>query len=59
MNFISHNNILCGFQYGFRKARSTQQAIITLVDKITKPQDIRYMYFSDQPFNKFGDDQCH
>ena len=27
-------------QYGFRKGRSTQQAIITLVDRITKSQDI-------------------
>ena len=26
--------------YGFRKGRSTQQAIITLVDRITKSQDI-------------------
>ena len=39
-NFISDNNILYDHQYGFRKGRSTQQAIITLVDKITKSQDI-------------------
>ena len=39
-NFISDNNILYDHQYGFRKGRSTQQAIITLVDRITKSQDI-------------------
>ena len=40
INFITDNNILYDHQYGFRKCRSTQQAIITLVDKITKSQDI-------------------
>ena len=40
LNFISDNNILYDHQYGFRKGRSTQQAIITLVDKVTKSQDI-------------------
>ena len=40
LSFISDNNILYDHQYGFRKGRSTQQAIITLVDKITKSQDI-------------------
>ena len=40
LNFISDNNIFYDQQYGFRKGRSTQQAIITLVDKITKSQDI-------------------
>ena len=40
LNFISDNNILYDHQYGFRKGRSTQQAIITLVDKIAKSQDI-------------------
>ena len=39
-NFISDNNILYDHQYGFRNGRSTQQAIITLVDRITKSQDI-------------------
>ena len=41
LNFISDNNILYDHQYGFRKGRSTQQAIITLVDKITKSQEIK------------------
>ena len=36
MDFISENNVLYDHQYGFRKGRSTQQAIITLVDRITK-----------------------
>ena len=40
LNFISDNNILYDHQYGFCKGRSTQQAIITLVVKITKCQDI-------------------
>ena len=40
LNFISDSNILYDYQYGFRKGRSTQQAIIILVDKITKSQDI-------------------
>ena len=40
LNFISDNNILYVYQYGFRNGRSTQQAIITLVDRITKSQDI-------------------
>ena len=40
MDFISENNVLCDHQYDFRKGRSTQEAIITLVDRITKSQDI-------------------
>ena len=40
MNIISENNVLYDHQYGFRKGRSTQQAIITLVGRITKSQDI-------------------
>ena len=40
MDFISENNVLYDHQYGFRKGRSTQQAIITLVARITKSQDI-------------------
>ena len=40
MDFISENNVLYDHQYGFRQGRSTQQAIITIVDRITKSQDI-------------------
>ena len=40
MDFISENNVLYDHQYDFRKGRSTQEAIITLVDRITKSQDI-------------------
>ena len=40
MDFISENNVLYYHRYGFRKGRSTQQAIIILVDRITKSQDI-------------------
>ena len=35
-NFIEANDILYAHQYGFRRGHSTQQAIITLIDKITK-----------------------
>ena len=40
MDFINENNVLYDHQYGFRKGRSTQKAIITLVERITKSQDI-------------------
>ena len=35
-NFIEANDILYAHQYGFRRGHSTQQAIITLIDNITK-----------------------
>ena len=35
-DFICTNNILYDYQFGFRPKHSTQQAIITLIDKITK-----------------------
>ena len=35
-NCIEANDILYAHQYGFRRRHSTQQAIITLIDKITK-----------------------
>ena len=35
-NFIEANDILYSHQYGFRRGHSTQQAIITLIDKMTK-----------------------
>ncbi len=37
--FINKNNILSKHQYGFRKNRSTELAIIDFVDKITKAID--------------------
>ena len=40
LDFISDHNVLYDHQYGFRKGRSTQHAIITLVDRITKSQDM-------------------
>ena len=40
IDFISENNVPHDQQYGFRKGRSTQQAIITLVDNNNKSQDI-------------------
>jgi hypothetical protein len=39
INFIDKNQILSKHQYGFRKSRSTEFAIIELVDKITKGID--------------------
>ena len=38
-DFICTNNILYDYQFGFRPKHSTQQAIITLIDKITKSLD--------------------
>ena len=35
-NFIEANDILYAHQFGFRRGHSTQQAIITLINKITK-----------------------
>ena len=40
VNFIDKHNILYKFQFGFRKGYSTQQALITLVHKLTKALDI-------------------
>ena len=40
INFIDKHNILYKFQFGFRKGHSTQQALITLVHKLTKALDI-------------------
>ena len=37
--FVDKNNILSKHQYGFRKNRSTEHAIIDFVDKITKSID--------------------
>jgi retron-type reverse transcriptase len=37
--FINKNNILSQHQYGFRKNRSTELAILDFVDKITKAID--------------------
>ena len=39
LDFIDDNNVLYDYQYGFRHSHSTQQAIITLVDRITKSLD--------------------
>ena len=39
LDFICTNNILSDYQFGFRPGHSTQQAIITLIDKITKSLD--------------------
>ena len=38
-DFICTNNILYDYQFGFRPKHSTQHAIITLIDKITKSLD--------------------
>ena len=40
LDFISDHKVLYDHQYGFRKGRSTQHAIITIVDRITKSQDM-------------------
>ena len=47
--FIDKNNILSRHQYGFRKNRLTDQAIIDFVDKITKEIDERKYSVGDFP----------
>ena len=39
IEFLDHNGILYCYQFGFRQGHSTQQAIITLVNKITSCLD--------------------
>ena len=39
IDFLDHNDILYCYQFGFRQRHSTQQAIITLVNKITSCLD--------------------
>ena len=36
LRFLDDNNILYEYQFGFRKHHSTSQAIITLVERVTK-----------------------
>ena len=38
-DFLSVNKILYDYQFGFRSKHSTQQALIILVDRITKSLD--------------------
>ena len=38
-DFIEYVNVLYEYQFGFRQRHSTQQAIITLVNKITSSLD--------------------
>ena len=38
-DFLSDNEILYDYQFGFRSKHSTQQALITLVDRVTKSFD--------------------
>ena len=37
--FIDQNNVLSKHQYGFRRNRSTELAVIDFIDKITKAID--------------------
>jgi hypothetical protein len=39
IKFVGKNKILSNQQYGFRKNRSTEFAIIKVIDKITKAID--------------------
>ena len=39
LKYIDDNHVFYDYQYGFRQKHSTQQAIITLVDKITTSHD--------------------
>ena len=38
-NFMNENELIYKYQFGFHQKHSTQQAIISLVDKITKSLD--------------------
>ena len=38
-DFLSDNEILYDYQLGFRSKHSTQQALITIVDRVTKSLD--------------------
>ena len=38
-NFMNEKELIYKYQFGFRQKHSTQQALITLVDKITKSLD--------------------
>ena len=38
-NFMNEKGLIYKYQFGFRQKHSTQQAIISLVDKITKSLD--------------------
>ena len=38
-NFMNENELIYKYQFGFRQKHSPQQAIISLVDKITKSLD--------------------
>ena len=39
LDFMDHNDALYRYQFGFRRKHSTQQVIITLVDRITNSLD--------------------
>ena len=38
-NFMNKKELIYKYQFGFRQKHSTQQAIISLVDKLTKSLD--------------------
>ena len=39
LNFMDSKNVIYRYQFGFREGHSTQQTIITLVEKITSSLD--------------------
>ena len=39
IEFISENGLLYKYQFGFRKGKSTNMALVTLIDKITEALD--------------------
>ena len=45
-DFLCDNEVLYDYQFGFRSRHSTQQALITLVDRITKSQDMSNIVIS-------------
>ena len=45
-DFLCDNEVLYDYQFGFRSRHSTQQALITLGDRITKSQDMSNIVIS-------------
>ena len=39
IEFINENGLLCEYQFGFQKGKSTSMALVTLIDKVTEALD--------------------
>ena len=45
-DYVTKNNILSKYQFGFRKGYSTDMALTILIDKITSPMDKGEQYYN-------------